>query len=79
MRTDIQRKILRILYAWGLERFDQFMSREELISRVGREDIERDVEELKKEGLVELVPEENWKAIRITPKGVQNLRLFDVI
>lgn len=77
---DIQRRILRILYTWGLEHFDKFMNKEELISRIKREDIDKEIIDLKEKELVEVVPEEgNWKAVRISPKGVQTLRLLDII
>jgi len=77
--SDIQRKILRILYAWGLEHFDKFMIKEELISRLGRGNIDKEVFDLKEKEMVEVAPDENWKAVRITPKGVQTLRLLDII
>ncbi|HDI23613.1 MAG TPA: hypothetical protein ENF40_00120 [Thermoplasmatales archaeon] len=77
--SNVQKRILRILYAWGLEHFDEFMTKEEFMLRFGEEKVDKEIIDLKEKGMIELVPEKRWKAIRITPKGVRALRSFDII
>lgn len=78
--NDIQRKILRILYAWGLNYFDKFMPKNELISRLGKSDIDHDIFDLRNKNMIEIVPDnEEWRGVRITPNGIQILRIFDIL
>ena len=79
--TEAHRKVLRILYAWGLEHFDKYMMRDELIARLGNsKNLNKIVVELKRDELVEVVPPDGrWRAIRIAPKGVRALQSMDVV
>ena len=81
--SDLQRKILRILYVWSLEHFTDYLKRDEFIVRIGVDDpyvtneLVRDLEE---KGFVETAPlDEPWEVIRITPDGVKTLRITDII
>ncbi|HEC81316.1 MAG TPA: hypothetical protein ENI42_02660 [Thermoplasmatales archaeon] len=81
--SDVQRRILRILYAWSLEHFTEYMRREVFLTRMGLQDSAVTgelLEDLEKKGFVETVPPDGpWEAVRITPDGVKIIRISDII
>ncbi|KAA0008112.1 MAG: hypothetical protein J7L32_00940 [Thermoplasmata archaeon] len=81
--NSIQRRILRILYAWSLEHFTEYMRKEEFLTRMGIRDpavTGELLEDLERKGLVETVPQDgSWEAVRITPDGVKIIRISDII